>query len=80
MGWYIYPQEPGSPTGPCVGTCVHHDCAEMRADSERLCRICGQPIGYENAVYFEAVSSDGATRSIVHRGCLWEEEKRQAKD
>lgn len=80
MGYYIYPAHPGTENGPCADDCIHEDCAAMRADAERICRICGTTIGYDNKIYFEAIANDGETKSIVHAICLWEEqEKPKAK-
>lgn len=63
MGYYIYPQEPGTEHGPCLPTCKHSDCAASRRDAASLCRICEKPIGYGGRVYFE-------DSRIVHGLCL----------
>lgn len=70
MGWYIYPQAPGTQNGPCDHECIHIDCAVMRADAARLCRICHQPIGYGGRVYFEADSRTNKPTPAVHAACL----------
>jgi len=70
MGWYIYPHAPGTEYGPCDKPCKHIDCTRSRLDSMRPCRICGQPIGYENRVYFEGDATRVLNTAIVHADCL----------
>ena len=39
-------QPPGTKNGPCKLPCKHIDCAQARADAEKICPICGLKIGY----------------------------------
>lgn len=82
MGYYIYPPKPGAKDargeeiGPCIGDCQHKDCAGMRADALKTCRICGKPIGFGNPVYFEGGDNTPTGKQMVHAHCLWEESER----
>lgn len=60
--------EPGSQRGPCVD-CVHIDCAEIRADAQRICPACGAPIGYGRRFY--VTGREGAAYpTLVHADCV----------
>jgi hypothetical protein len=66
MAAYLYPKKPGTEYGPCADECQHIDCAKSRSDAASKCRICNEPIGYGNEIYFEK-------SSLVHATCLWRE-------
>lgn len=72
MAWSIYPPAPGTQYGPCIGECEHKDCAQSRYDATKVCRICGQVIGWEAKVMFEG--EDKREYGIVHAVCAWREE------
>lgn len=56
---------PGTDLGPCVGNCLHTDCAATRAQAHEICHFCRNQIGYETRFYVEAT-----TRQLVHAACL----------
>lgn len=79
MGYYIYPPAPGTEHGPCVEPCQHTDCATMRRDALRTCRICKLPIGYDRAIHFESTELYGDEVAIVHHACLAAEVEQERK-
>lgn len=73
MAFFHYPPAPGTKFGPCEGDCEHKDCAQLRRDSEKTCRICGGVIGYESYIGFEPATEPGEPHSIVHFSCALQE-------
>lgn len=69
MGWYIYPPEPGTESGPCLEDCQHTDCAQQRKDAASTCVYCWKLIGYGTAVYFIG------PHQLAHRNCEWAREE-----
>lgn len=61
---YLIIWPPGSDAGPCVDTCAHRDCAELRADADRRCPVCAKPLGYESKL------SNDASGRLSHFACL----------
>lgn len=56
--------KPGTELGPCEDHgCGHTDCAETRRMAAVICRLCGEPVGYERRFY------DDEGR-LVHGACL----------
>lgn len=49
--------------GFCEGVCDHLDCLAMRQMAQERCRICKDPIGYEQPFYSEITAK-------VHTHCL----------
>jgi hypothetical protein len=77
MGWVVLPAPgkvvDGVEIGPCVAPCKHTDCVETRALAASLCRLCGQPIGYERPFYRDPVDGPSGVVCYVHARCLLEE-------
>lgn len=44
---------PGSPDGPCRGSCGHPECLKMRARAGLRCADCGQLLGFGNRVVID---------------------------
>jgi hypothetical protein len=66
MAASTYPA-PGTTFGPCAPrACSHLDCSETRARAAELCRLCGEPIGYDRRFYRDP--ADPA--ADVHATCL----------
>jgi hypothetical protein len=61
----IYPPEPGTPGGPCVEPCHHIDCKIMRQEAEKLCPVCGKPLGYGGVRLLHKVQALGSTKEEV---------------
>lgn len=59
---------PGSKGGPCAGPCEHRECAAVRAQAARRCRVCGNVIGYATMYYREDAADGGVT--FIHETCL----------
>ena len=80
MGWYRLPkpgekdQRTGEELGPCIDeNCGHRDCACTRERAERICLVCGEPIGYDRPFYFE---EDGA---LTHFACYHQKGGKRGK-
>ena len=61
---------PGTEYGPCIEDCAHEDCAQTRRMAACVCRICDQPIGYDDRFFREG---EGGWDHLVHATCLWNE-------
>jgi hypothetical protein len=61
-----YLPKPGSTYGPCENQCNHISCRATREQAESLCRLCGEPIGYEICFYRDPVDA----KRFTHAGCL----------
>lgn len=65
---------PGSEYGPCVDeNCGHEGCRCNREATACLCRLCGEPIGYDRHCYDEWYDQpNGSPRYafFVHATCL----------
>ena len=66
--------KPGEKFGPCETACSHPDCMGTRRMAAIICRICGEPIGFDRNFYQE-----GAWDKLVHASCLEDEVERQHK-
>ena len=57
---------PGSKYGPCLGECNHVRCARSRATAGKVCRQCGQEIGYG----VDCTEDPSNAKKLVHLACL----------
>ena len=60
----IYLPIPGTKYGPCKEACEHTDCKATREDAQRLCIHCGEPMGYDRAIYLRGEDTP------AHEVCL----------
>lgn len=64
---------PGSECGPCERACTHRDCQATRMLADSACDLCGDPIGYDRAMFSNWTDRRGHEHgSPVHEGCLLE--------
>lgn len=68
---------PGTKYGPCKAACEHSDCAATRNMVARVCRLCGQAIGYATLFYSDPDSPDES--ALVHSVCLHEAHEQEIK-
>lgn len=69
--------EPGTNLGPCLKPCRHRDCAQSRADSEKICRYCEKPIGYETRYYADGPEGKPFS-ALAHALCVWKHHEAKA--
>lgn len=50
---YVRIPSPGTPGGPCRGSCPHEMCIEQRTLAERRCGCCGNRLGFGAQVEVE---------------------------
>lgn len=62
---------PGTPAGPCAGTCAHLDCAATRAAAASLCRYCQRPIGYDVRYYLDPEDRQRRVHADCHEDAVW---------
>lgn len=60
--------KPGTKFGPCVGECVHRDCAATRAQASAIRAHCDTAIGYETRFY--EVFRDEREFDLAHASCV----------
>lgn len=56
-------KQPGDEQGACISNCAHLDCLSVRQIASERCRICKDPIGFEQPFYSEV-------NARVHKHCL----------
>jgi hypothetical protein len=70
----VYPPAPGTPEGPCLGTCAHIDCRTMRQDAEALCPHCLQPLGFGCVQYLRTTTDrytvNTTEPTMKHAACV----------
>lgn len=74
--------QPGTKYGPCFDPCQHLDCAETRRMAALRCRICKEPIGYDDDTYHSRFYQEGGYGEpivLVHADCREREVEAERK-